>query len=95
MNNKRRSMLDKAINHIKEAHEIIYVACEEEQGCLDNIPDSLQESTNFYKMENSIDKMNEAIDRVDEVEEYIEIAKGQVRQNGVYYCCYRWSNFAF
>ena len=47
---------------------------DQEQDCLDNIPENLQDSEQSQKMENAIDFLENAIDLLDNMKENIEEA---------------------
>ena len=76
MNEKRRGLLKKAVSELEKASSIVDAVSEEEQDCLDNIPDNLQESEMSYKMENAIDCLQDAI-------EDIENAIKKVKEAGI------------
>lgn len=74
MNEKRRKLLKKAVNELEKASSIVDAVSEEEQNCLDNIPDNLQESEMSYRMENAIDCLQDAIEDIENAIEKVKEA---------------------
>ena len=74
MNNKRRGLLQLAIQTLEKASDYISQALEAEQDCLDNIPENLQSSEAYEKMEAAVDNLESAIDSIDNAKESIEAA---------------------
>lgn len=71
MNDKRRKKLKVAMLHIDTASQIIEDATFDEQDCLDNIPDNLQESDAGIKMEDAISALEDASDMLNDVNDLI------------------------
>lgn len=59
---------------MESAESIVSVALDEEQDCLDNVPESLQDTDRYEKMELAVEKLEEAIESIDEAKESIEEA---------------------
>lgn len=76
MNKGGRASLKEATNLLDKAIGIIQFARDEEQECLDNLPENLQNSERYENMENAIDSLEDAIDKIDEAKENIEEAIG-------------------
>lgn len=74
MNNKRRSTLKMAIELLDKASDYISIVLEEEQECLDNIPENFEASDKYEKMEMAVDNLEYAIDGIEEVKEKIQEA---------------------
>lgn len=74
MNKQRRDRLREAIKQLRNASTIVDEVCNKEEDSLDNIPENLQTSERFEKMENAVDNLNEAIERIDEARELVEMA---------------------
>lgn len=74
MNNKRRKLLLDATGLLTRASSIIEKALDEEQDCLDNMPENLLDSEKCIKMETAIEKLEEAVEMIDEVNGCIEAA---------------------
>lgn len=66
MNSKRRVLLNSAIVFLEKAAEIVSQATDQEQDCLDNMPDNLQESDKYSDMEETIDMLESVSDKIDE-----------------------------
>lgn len=76
MNNKRRSRLSAAIGMLSNAASIVEAVCDDEQDCMDNCPENLQGSERFERMENAVDSLNDAIEKIEEVKGCVELAMG-------------------
>lgn len=74
MNKKRRKLLLDATGLLTMASSIIERALDEEQDCLDSMPENLLDSEKCIKMENAIEKLEEAVDMIDELNECIKVA---------------------
>ncbi len=74
MNNKRRDLLRLAISSLEQASEYISRALDQEQDCLDNMPENLQYSERYEKMENIISHLEESIESIDEAKTSVEEA---------------------
>lgn len=71
MNSKRRTQLDGLTVKLREVQNILGILCDQEQESMENMPESLQESDRYYKMDEAVDNMTSAIDKIDEVLECI------------------------
>ena len=85
MNNARRTVLNNAVSLLRRASDLISTACDQEQDCLDNIPENLQYSDMCDKMSNSIDCLDdasvcvdEALDKIGEAIDKILEARGRI-----------------
>lgn len=74
MNKKRRDSLRTAVVLLKNVSGIISKALDEEQDCLDNMPENLQDSERCLKMEFAIEKLEDAIEEIENATENIEDA---------------------
>lgn len=74
MNNERRKSLRQAKDLLDKAYNIICDALDEEQDCLDNMPENLQDSERYEMMENAVDELIEASESLDYVRENVERA---------------------
>lgn len=74
MNNKRRTLLQKAISTLDTAADYINTVLNEEQDSLDNMPENLESGDRYAKMEAAIDKLEEAIEEIDSAKESLEEA---------------------
>lgn len=74
MNEKRRGQLRDALKLLSNVEIIVDAVYDKEQGCLDNYPENLQESERFEKMECAVDNLSDALDKLDDVREHIELA---------------------
>lgn len=74
MDKKRREKLRKAMGMLTEALNITQDVCDQEQGCVDNYPENLQNTDTFEKMEDAVDNLNNAIDEIVDAKNYIQYA---------------------
>jgi len=74
MNKNRRKSLRRALSYLDSAICIIRDAKDEEQDCLDNLPENLQSSERYERMESAIDNLEDAIDKIDEAKDSINEA---------------------
>ena len=66
MNNKRRELLKSAIILLDRASSIVNNALDQEQDCLDNMPENLQMSERYENMEAAVDCLEEAASHLDD-----------------------------
>lgn len=74
MNKKRREVLQGCIRNLESTSEDIELAIGEEQNCLDNIPENLQESDRCVQMEKSVELLEEALSNIESAISDIEEA---------------------
>lgn len=67
MNNTRRKNLKKAISYLGMAFSLVDDARGEEQDCLYNMPENLEYSERYEKMENAVDKLDDAAQGIQDV----------------------------
>ncbi len=72
MNNKKRESLRDACMYLERASGIVSKVLEEEEDCLDNMPENLQMSEKYEMMESAIDRLEDAIEQIDDARENIE-----------------------
>ena len=76
MNKARRKELNRAVELLEEAKDIIEICKDEEMEYLENIPENLQNSEKYemadsavYALERACESVDEAIDSVEEASE--------------------------
>lgn len=74
MNTGRRKKLTVAIDHLREASNIVDQIKDEEQDSLDNMPENLQESERYSNMEEAVDALDDALVSINEAFEHVEDA---------------------
>ena len=74
MNEKRRNTLRNAMDLLTRASIIVDSVCDEESDAMDNIPENLQGTERYEAMEDAIDCLNEASEKIEEARECIEQA---------------------
>lgn len=78
MNALRRKSLKEALTLLGRSLLIVENVCDQETDVMDNCPENLQGSDRFEAMENAVDKLNDAVDKIEEVKECIESAIGGI-----------------
>lgn len=74
MNNGRRKRLKVARGHLDSARGILTDVLREEQDGYDNMPENLQGSEQYERMEEAIDLLEDAIYSIDEAGDSIDKA---------------------
>lgn len=74
MNKERREILSRATSMLCSVSELINRALDQEQDCLDNMPENLQDSERYQKMEAAVESLENAVNSVDDAKEYLETA---------------------
>lgn len=74
MNNKRREKLREAIALFDRASSLVEMVCDAEDDCVDRVPENLQGSNRYEAMEEALDNLNRAIEKIDEAKEYLTAA---------------------
>lgn len=69
MNNKKRQKIKIAREYLSQASNILADVLDDEQDCLDNIPDNLQNSDRCENMEIAVSKLEDAIDNIEQADE--------------------------
>ena len=70
---KRKSLRD-ALSLISRAIIITESVCDKEQDAMDNLPGNLQCTERFEAMENAVDNLNDAVEKMEEAKSQIEAA---------------------
>lgn len=65
MNDKRRSSLKSAIDLLIRASEIVSSVKDDEEDALNNMPENLQESDRYEKMEDAVAALEEAEESIE------------------------------
>ena len=71
MNNSRRAMVRKAHKFVEDAYALIDIACEQEDEALANMPENLERSERYEKLENNVDLLDTARDLLSDAEAVI------------------------
>lgn len=72
MNKSRRKQIESVIGKLEEIKSEIDMIREEEQDCLWNMPENLQNSDRYQMSEEAVSNMEGAMDDLDEVIELLE-----------------------
>ncbi len=75
MNKKKRIQLKEAEVLLARAMSIVEEVKDDEQMCIDNIPENLQESERYTMMENCIDNLDEALDCISQATDCLDSAQ--------------------
>jgi len=65
INNKRRATLGKVLNYLERASEIVSDVQDEEEESMDNMPENLQNSYRYEKMEEAVDFLSDIVTSID------------------------------
>ncbi|MEG1926639.1 MAG: hypothetical protein RR415_12935 [Ruthenibacterium sp.] len=76
MDKKKRGCLKDAMNMLSNAAAIVGSVCDNEQDCVDNYPENLQGTDTFEHMEEAVDSLNDALERIDDAKSQIQYAIG-------------------
>lgn len=71
MNNIRRDKLRTAANTIGRACSMVSAVLDEESDSLDNVPENLQGTERYENMEDAVDLLGDALEKLDEAKELI------------------------
>lgn len=74
MNKKRRELLRSAIPLLSQAARIIDQVAEQEGDSMDNIPESLQDTDRYEKMEKAVENLGTALEHIESAQECISDA---------------------
>lgn len=74
MDNKRRSSLKEAIQLLTRVSTMVDTVCDKEQDCVDNYPENLQSTERFERMEDAVENLNEALEKIDDAKSCIQAA---------------------
>ncbi|WP_304432874.1 hypothetical protein [Acutalibacter muris] len=53
---------------------MVDTVCDKEQDCVDNYPENLQGTERFERMEDAVDNLNEALEKIDDAKSCIQAA---------------------
>lgn len=76
MNNNRRKKIDEVVSMLETASNLLGQILDEETDCLSNIPENLESSERYCKIEEAIDNMDTALESVEQAIEYVSAASG-------------------
>lgn len=74
MNKKRRELLKSAMPFLTHAANIIERAAAQESDCLDNVPESLQDTDRYEKMERAVENLEAALEHIESAKDCIDEA---------------------
>ena len=75
MNKQRRNVLAEIRTKLEELYDILEEVKNEEECCKDNMPENLQNTERYERMEEAVDNLESALSSLEEVIEYIENAE--------------------
>ncbi len=75
MNNARRKKLSSISKTLAEVRDLVDGLMNEEQECLDNMPENLMDSERYIMGEEAVDNMDDAIIAIEDAIESIDAAK--------------------
>lgn len=74
MNKERRRLLATAISHLNRADDLVNMALDQESDCLSNMPENLECSQRYEKMEVAVSNMEDALSSIGEAIESLDVA---------------------
>lgn len=74
MNKQRREDLRGVLSLLISAIGIVQRVCDKEEDCMDSYPENLQGSERYEQMEDAVDNLNEALEKLGEAKENIQAA---------------------
>lgn len=74
MNNQKREKLKLARGFLSKASDIVSNVLDDEQDCLDNMPENLQYSDKYERMEAAISKLEDGLNNIEAAEECLDEA---------------------
>lgn len=74
MNKQRREDLRGVLSLLVSAIGIVQRVCDKEEDCIDSYPENLQGSERYEQMEDAVDNLNEALEKLGEAKESIHAA---------------------
>lgn len=74
MNKTRRDLLRSAKPLLSQAASIIERAADQEIDCLDNMPENLQDSDRYEKMEKAVENLEAALEHIGNAQDCIDEA---------------------
>ena len=74
LNAKRRGLIKEALGKLSDIESIIDIVRDDEEESMDNIPENLQYSDRYERIENTVYTLNEALEIVDQLNGKLEEA---------------------
>lgn len=74
MNKQRREDLRGVLSLLISAIGIVQRVCDKEEDCMDSYPENLQGSERYEQMEDAVDNLNEALEKLGEAKESVQAA---------------------
>lgn len=74
MNNRRRDRLKSVLTSLENAQNTLETVTDQEEDALDNIPENLMDSEMYDKIDEAVENLNAAQDKLQETIESIERA---------------------
>ena len=72
MNRQRRDIIKSAREHLNDAQQLVEMAYNEESDALDNMPESLEGTKRYEKMEMTVEMLEDVSSLIDEAIEKID-----------------------
>lgn len=74
MNEKRRDQLRGAIRKISEVQSTVDIVFDAETDCIDNMPENLQGTDRFERMEDAAERLSDALELLEDARSLIQSA---------------------
>ncbi len=72
MNKQRREQIKEIVDKLTDCHDRLEEVKYEEEECRDNIPENLQNTSNYQNSEDADEKMDSALDSIQEAIDSLE-----------------------
>lgn len=76
MNEKRRERLRDAVRMLTSVASVVEAVCDNEQDAMDNIPENLQATERYERMEDAVDSLNDALEKIEDAKGHIQSVLG-------------------
>ncbi len=74
MNDRRRTVLRRAVSILETVLNIVECSYDDEKECLNNMPENLEGSDRYEKMENAVEQLEDAISSIEDARDALEEA---------------------
>lgn len=74
MNDAKRSMLREAVQYLNRATALVDNVADKESDAMDNVPENLQGSDRYSAMEEVVDRLNDASEKIGDAAELVASA---------------------
>ena len=72
MNNQRRKTIKEPVDLIRQAYDLLESVRDEEEECMDNMPENLQGTERYESMEAAVSDLEDVMDSLETAESTLE-----------------------